>query len=122
MKTLKNLVAKYKKTYEIAVINNELDQHNEKMDYYTSNTEVFAREKLWMICNQINFDSSFNKNINEYNQRLNVFDKLDESTKENSLKKFMKIFFKIEQKLKRTRKANKNKKRYWYIRQTRFWF
>lgn len=104
----KNLVAKYRKTYEIAVINNELDQHNEKIDYYTSNTEVFARGFEWYL-NQINFDSSFNKNINEYNQRVNVFDKLDESTK-NEFKEIYDDIFKIEQKLKEHEEQIKTKK------------
>lgn len=103
----KNLVDKYRKTYEIAVANNELEQQNKKMDYYTSNKEVFARGFEWYL-NQINFDSSFNKNIDEYNERINVFDKLDESDK-NEFKSIYESIFKIEQKLKEHQEQIKTK-------------
>ncbi|VEU60604.1 Uncharacterised protein [Mycoplasmopsis bovigenitalium] len=103
----KNLVDKYRKTYEIAVANNELEQQNKKMDYYTSNKEVFARGFEWYL-NQINFDSSFNKNIDEYNERVNVFDKLDESDK-NKFKSIYESIFKIEQKLKEHQEQLKTK-------------
>ncbi|MBZ4226992.1 hypothetical protein [Mycoplasma tauri] len=95
----KNLVAKYKKTYENALQNNELNSfENHKMvDYYTSNREVFARGFEWYL-NQINFDSSFNKKIDGLHEMHNVFDKLDESDK-NEFKSFYEGIFKIEQKM-----------------------